>query len=192
MKRPQTPPDGVASSDAGRGVAGSDAASVIDKIASISNMFAHTPLAQLRVRGADFAVFLEKMPGEDQTRPRPRAERPNRVQRAHDSEPGRQFDTIHAEVVGVFHAAPDLPEPGARIEADTVLGFIEALKLRTPVHSGPACVLVAQAIEDGQAVDFGETLFVVDREAGASRAAVAPAAVATPAETIAMVEPPRL
>jgi hypothetical protein len=43
-----------------------------------------------------------------------------------------------------------------------VLGDIEALKLRTPVRAGIAGRFVGQVVEDGQPVDFGETLFVID------------------------------
>jgi len=79
-----------------------------------------------------------------------------------DGEPGRAFDTVSAEVVGVFRAAADLPAQGEFVDADRALGYIEALKLRTPVKAGFDGRLVGQIAEDGQPVDFGETLFVID------------------------------
>lgn len=100
-----------------------------------------------------------------------------------DGEPGRAFDTISAEVVGVFRAAPDLPAQGELVDADRVLGYIEALKVRTPVKAGLEGRLVGQIAEDGQPVDFGETLFVVDS---------GPPEIA-PAEVIPLdIEPPRI
>jgi biotin carboxyl carrier protein len=80
-----------------------------------------------------------------------------------EGEPGRAYDTINAEAVGVFRPAPDVPEFGERVAADRVLGFVEALKLRNPIRAGAPCFFVAQAVEDGQAVEFGEVLFVVER-----------------------------
>jgi biotin carboxyl carrier protein len=85
-------------------------------------------------------------------------------------------------VVGIFNAAPDLPFPGEQVAEDQVLGHIEALKLKHSVRSGGRGVFVAQVAEDGQAVDFGEALFVVDR-------AETPKPAPAPTE---ILEPPRL
>jgi biotin carboxyl carrier protein len=100
-----------------------------------------------------------------------------------NGEPGQSFDTVNAEVVGVFHPAADLPAPGDALKEDTPLGYVEALKLKSPVLSGPPCTFVAQVVEDGQAVEFGQTLFVVDRKKPSEDAAP---------ESIEIPEPPRL
>ncbi len=103
-------------------------------------------------------------------------------------ESGRPYDTISADVVGIFSAAPDLPIPGSAIADDRVLGYVEALKLKHPVRTGGPCVLVSQVAENGQAVDFGEALFVVDR---ASQPAT-PAPQMTAPALVEALEPPRL
>ena len=147
---------------------------------------------QLRVSTPSGSVLLVKSAGRLTAVGPPavfEGHRPGRVPHDYlpDAEPGRAYDTISAEVVGIFHAAPDLPEAGASVQADQVLGYIESLKVRTPVKAGIDGRLVGQAVEDGQPVDFGETLFIID--SGPEEPAPEPA----PEEPIAdMIEPPRI
>jgi acetyl-CoA carboxylase biotin carboxyl carrier protein len=137
---------------------------VTERVAPLARTFAQLPVMQLRVRTAQGMITLVKAAA---TAP-DGAKSAVAVKSAHapkvqEGEPGRPYDTINAEAVGVFRPAPDVPEFGERVEADRVLGFVEALKLRNPVRAGAACYFVAQAVEDGQAVEFGEVLFVVER-----------------------------
>jgi acetyl-CoA carboxylase biotin carboxyl carrier protein len=137
------------------------------RLSAVSEAFAAGPLMQLRVtvRGASFTLVKKGAPDRA-------GQHIEIIDRRHagrlphamltDGEPGRAYETVCADVVGVFHSAPDLPAPGDAIEADRVLGDIEALKLRTPVRAGFAGRFVGQVVEDGQPVDFGETLFVID------------------------------
>lgn len=136
---------------------------VTDRVAPLARTFAQLPVMQLRVRTAQGMITLVKAaPGaaDGAKAPAVKAAHAPKIQ---EGEPGRAYDTINAEAVGVFRPAPDIPEFGERVAADRVLGFVEALKLRNPVRAGAPCYFVAQAVEDGQAVEFGEVLFVVER-----------------------------
>ena len=149
---------------------------------------------QLRVTTDDGSVTLVKA-AETIVVASEAAEEPRRTLRAPhvyvpDGEPGRAYDTVTAEVVGVFHSAPDLPAVGENVEPDRVLGYIEALKLRTPVRAGFAGRLAGQAAEEGQPVDFGETLFVID--SGPREAAPEETPPADTQESLIIAEPPRL
>lgn len=137
---------------------------VTERVAPLARTFAQLPLMQLRVRTAHGMVTLVKATpsvtdGAKATSPAKSTHAP----KIQEGEPGRAYDTINAEAVGIFRPAADVPEFGERVEADRVLGFVEALKLRNPVRAGAPCFFVAQAVEDGQAVEFGEVLFVVER-----------------------------
>ena len=140
---------------------------VTHRLSALSEAFAAGPLMQLRVTVPGASVTLVKARAAGRM---PEAvEAPERRHVAWaphayltDGEPGRAYDTVCSDVVGVFHSAHDLPSPGERVEPDRVLGDIEALKLRTPVRAGIAGRFVGQVAEDGQPVDFGETLFVID------------------------------
>ncbi|HEY5093754.1 MAG TPA: hypothetical protein VII69_01415 [Candidatus Eremiobacteraceae bacterium] len=137
---------------------------VNERVAPLARIFAQLPLMQLRVRTADGMVTLVKAAPSAADGAKPSAApKSSHAPKIQEGEPGRAYDTINAEAVGVFRPAPDVPEFGERVAADRVLGFVEALKLRNPVRAGAPCFFVAQAVEDGQAVEFGEVLFVVER-----------------------------
>jgi 2-amino-4-hydroxy-6-hydroxymethyldihydropteridine diphosphokinase len=74
-----------------------------------------------------------------------------------------RIDTIKADLVGVFHASRPAPVEGEAFDADRDLGYIEALGIRTPVHSMGAGRLVSVAVVDGAAVEYGQPLFAIAR-----------------------------
>ncbi|HME82753.1 MAG TPA: hypothetical protein VKF82_11870 [Candidatus Eremiobacteraceae bacterium] len=159
---------------------------VSERVAPLAKAFASTPLAELRVRTSEGSIRLVKAVDA------PAPERAPAVAKAllrgskqhlmPTVESGHQYDVISADVVGIFSPVAGASSAGERVGEATVLGYIEALKLKHPVRSGGPCVLIAQVAEDGQAVDFGEPLFVVDR----AEAPKAPEPILEP------LEPPRL
>jgi biotin carboxyl carrier protein len=160
---------------------------IAERVAPISRAFASTPLMELHVRSPEGTIRLVKAPESAASgRQHAASKAPHRALKPHltSEESGRPYDVINAEVVGIFSPADDLPAEGERIAGDRVLGSVEALKLKHPVRSGGPCIFIAQVAEEGQAVDFGEALFVVDRgERPAARAQ-------EPAEQL--LEPPRI
>lgn len=181
------------SSDDGKDSASADLLRFVeDRLPELCEAFVQTPLMRISVTTDEGSVTLEKSNGH-MANADVEAVEARRGPRMHDylpdAEPGRAFTTVAADVVGIFHTAPELPEAGADVTPDTVLGFIEALKLRTPVRAGIAGRLVGLVVEDGQPVDFGETLFVIDggpAVAGQSDMASEPGPEPPP------VEPPRI
>ena len=110
--------------------------------------------------------------------------------RVYNGEAGRTYDTINAEVVGIFRDIAEPPTTGDRLEAGRLLGHIEALRLRNEVRCPIDCKLIAQVVVDGQPVDFGEPLFVVD--SGGTPIPQAQPETSSMPETADIVEPPRL
>lgn len=159
---------------------------VSERVAPLAKAFASTPLAELRVRTSEGSIRLVKAaePAAHQRAPAiaKAVLRGVKQQLMPTVESGHPYEVISADVVGIFSPVPGAASPGERVADDIVLGYIEALKLKHPVRSGGPCVLIAQVAEDGQAVDFGEPLFVVDR-------AVTPKA---PEPILETLEPPRL
>jgi biotin carboxyl carrier protein len=158
------------------------------RVAPLAKAFAQTPLMRIRVRTPEGWVTLEKSAHKNPEAARSTAARPGHVPRIQEGEPGRAYDTINAETVGVFRSAPHAAEFGERIDGDRVLGYVEALKLRNPVMATSPCWFVAQAVEDGQAVEFGEVLFVVER----GEAPPQPEAPIPAENGAAAIEPPRI
>ena len=70
---------------------------------------------------------------------------------------------IRAGLPGTFYhapqpGAPPFVEVGALVEADTVVGIIETMKLMTPVHAGVAGIIDAILIENATMVESGVVL----------------------------------
>lgn len=74
---------------------------------------------------------------------------------------------IGAPMVGTFYRAPSPDDPpfaelGARVAAGDPLGMIEVMKLFTTIHAEVAGTLREIGAENGQLVEFGQMLFVID------------------------------
>ena len=75
----------------------------------------------------------------------------------------QRIDTIRADIVGIFRAGRPAPVEGDVLEGDRELGYIEALGIRTPVHSMGAGRLLSVSASDGAPVEYGQPLFTVAR-----------------------------
>ena len=74
-----------------------------------------------------------------------------------------KVDSIRADLVGIFHLSRPAPLEGDAFDSDRELGYIEALGIRTPIHSMGAGRLVSVAVADSAPVEYGQTLFLVAR-----------------------------
>ncbi|HEX7878688.1 MAG TPA: acetyl-CoA carboxylase biotin carboxyl carrier protein, partial [Candidatus Eisenbacteria bacterium] len=73
-------------------------------------------------------------------------------------------------MVGTFYRspAPDADpyiEPGDRIESGQTLCIIEAMKLMNEIQAEVRGKIVRVSVSNGQPVEFGQTLFLVDEKA---------------------------
>lgn len=74
---------------------------------------------------------------------------------------------VFAPMVGTFYARPSPEEPefvavGTRVEVGTPLCMIEVMKLFTTVEATKAGTVTAVLVEDGQMVEYGQPLFVIE------------------------------
>ncbi|NQU42880.1 acetyl-CoA carboxylase biotin carboxyl carrier protein [bacterium] len=74
---------------------------------------------------------------------------------------------IKSPMVGTFYRAPapDAPpyvEEGAEVNSDTVLCIIEAMKLMNEIKAETRGKIVRALVENGQPVEFGQPLFLVE------------------------------
>jgi acetyl-CoA carboxylase biotin carboxyl carrier protein len=78
---------------------------------------------------------------------------------------------VRAPLLGTFYrapkpGAPPFVENGAAVEPDTVVGIIEVMKLMNAVRAGVRGVVRDIRARDGNLVEYGETLLLVEaREA---------------------------
>ena len=73
---------------------------------------------------------------------------------------------IRSPLLGVFYRAPKPGEPafvevGARVEADTVIGIIEVMKLMNTARAGVRGEVVEVLAVNGEMVEHGEVLMLV-------------------------------
>lgn len=77
-------------------------------------------------------------------------------------------DTIDSPIVGSFYRAPapdaaPYVEVGQVVEKGEVICIVEAMKLMNEIESEFRCKILKICKENAQAVEFGDTLFVVER-----------------------------
>jgi biotin carboxyl carrier protein len=80
---------------------------------------------------------------------------------------GRELIPLTAPMLGVFFRSlkpgdPPLAEPGQEIRDDDVVCTIEVLQQRHPVKSGMRGRIKEICVQDGQMVEFKQTLFLLE------------------------------
>jgi len=83
------------------------------------------------------------------------------------SEDSSNYVPIKSPMVGTFYAAPapDKPpfvEVGSHVEPDTIVCLIEAMKVFNEIPAEVSGTIVKILVENGQPVEYGQTLFLVD------------------------------
>lgn len=111
----------------------------------------------VRVRVEDDEGEIELVAGSKAA-----AERADGESRTSEAVPQR-VDAIKADLVGIFRISRPAPVEGELLDGDRELGYIEALGIRTPIHSLGAGRLVSVATSDGDPVEYGQPLFLVAR-----------------------------
>ncbi len=81
--------------------------------------------------------------------------------------PKTNLHEIKSPIVGTFYKAPapdaaPFVEIGSVIQPGTVLCIVEAMKLMNEIESDVSGKIAKVAVENGQAVEYGQTLFLVE------------------------------
>ena len=89
------------------------------------------------------------------------------VREAVADEPDQRLITITSPIVGTFYRAPSpeassFIEIGQKVKKGQVLCLIEAMKLMNEIECEVDGTVVKALVENGQAVEYGEPLFLVD------------------------------
>ncbi len=115
-------------------------------------------------RGASTAATERPAPARaPETEPEPVAQ-PKRAAAKAPGDPG--LVDVPSPLLGVFYRAPKPGEPpfvdvGSKVEADSVIGIIEVMKLMNTVRAGVAGEVADIPGENGALVEYGETLMRV-------------------------------
>jgi 2-amino-4-hydroxy-6-hydroxymethyldihydropteridine diphosphokinase len=128
---------------------------ISERVRALANFLSSGDAVRVRIVRGDDEIEVGRRRHAD----RPRAANDRTIA---DATPAR-FDTIKADLVGVFHLSRPAPSEGQTFDGDRELGYIEALGIRTPVHSMGAGRLVRIAATDESPVEYGQPLFSIAR-----------------------------
>ncbi len=81
-------------------------------------------------------------------------------------------EEVVAPLLGMFQAGPEPGAPafvkrGSMVQADTTIGFIRVMHDLTPVKAGLRGTVMDVLVQDGQFVEFGQSLLRVSTGSGA-------------------------
>jgi acetyl-CoA carboxylase biotin carboxyl carrier protein len=82
--------------------------------------------------------------------------------------PPAQYHEIKSPIVGTFYRSPapdaaPFVQVGTTVESGTVLCIVEAMKLMNEIESDVAGKIVKIMVENGQPVEYDQTLFLVEK-----------------------------
>ena len=74
---------------------------------------------------------------------------------------------VKSPMVGTFYRAPEpgakpFVEVGARVTAESLVGIVEVMKLMNSIPAGQAGVVTHILVEDGEPVQYGQVLVVIE------------------------------
>ena len=131
---------------------------LVERIAGVARVLASTDLVRVRVeRGTDEIEVARR-----RNQPADIPDVPDDLEASLASVPQR-LDVIKADLVGVFHLSRPATAEGDLLEADRELAHIEALGIRHPVRSLGGGRVVSIKRAEGEAVEYGQPLFEIDR-----------------------------
>lgn len=143
----------------------------------ISRMFKDLGLSEMTVKDGDFEISLKKAEPENEAAPSPAQSSsgvpsgktdPDRKARgaAEMEMPGSK---VTAPLPGIFcgsesEGGDPYVKVGDHVEADTVVCAIEAMKMFNTVKAGVSGKISKVCAENGDMVEFGQPLFVIEEE----------------------------
>jgi acetyl-CoA carboxylase biotin carboxyl carrier protein len=122
----------------------------------ISRHPAGVPVA---IQGSPFAAFAPPAASPPAAAPSTSA--------AEAPEPAPEGHVITSPMVGTFYRSPTpgakpFADVGQRVSVGDTLCIIEAMKMMNQIEADKAGVIKAILVENGQPVEFGQPLFVID------------------------------
>jgi len=133
---------------------------------ALAGALAESGFARVRIRDGETEIELRRAAGSAGARALAPAAAADGV--AGEREPVREpaaraADVIASEVVGIVRFLRPPVIEGQEVEADRDLGYVETLGIRNAVRTRGPGRMGAILVTDGQAVEYGQPLFTVER-----------------------------
>ena len=155
-----------------------------DDVIRILRLIDEAPVGRVNIQLGDFKLEVTKgeglrfpsaaapAPAAGPAAPIPAAEPQPAVQEksALPLAPGdEKLPKITAPILGTFYrrpqpGVPPYVEEGSLVQEDTTVGLIEVMKLFNPVKAGRSGRIHKICVENGELVEYGQTLFLLQPE----------------------------
>jgi biotin carboxyl carrier protein len=79
-----------------------------------------------------------------------------------EAEPAAERHVVRAGMVGIYRAPKKQLRPGDVVAEESVLGNIDSMRILNPIVAHQSGYVVTTLVEDGDAVEYGQELFILD------------------------------
>ncbi|EAI7247902.1 acetyl-CoA carboxylase biotin carboxyl carrier protein [Campylobacter lari] len=145
-----------------------------EEIKELMQLFAEASISKIKIKEQDgFEIELEKdlcceLPAPAPVAPAPQPINVNVVNETKASSSSSNKPTINSPMVGTFYQAPSpgaapFAKAGQTIKKGNTIAIIEAMKIMNEIEAEYDCRIVEVLVADGQPVEFGMPLFVVEK-----------------------------
>lgn len=142
----------------------------LDEIRQLLELLKNTDITELQIErdGAKIRIKREKFISSWEIPSPVKPAAPSEAKEAkEETAEAQRVVTITSPIVGIFHRspAPETPhfvEAGAAVKKGQVLCIIEAMKLMNEIESDVDGVVSKILVENGQPVEYGEPLFLIE------------------------------
>ncbi len=145
-----------------------------DEIKELVDMFSAANIGKIKIKNADFEITLEKYNEAPVQQPIPQVcppTNPINVSVVNEAKPTPKASadkTINSPMVGTFYQAPSpgaspFVKVGQNVKKGDTICIIEAMKIMNEIEAEFDCRIVEKLVEDGQPVEFGMSLYAVEK-----------------------------
>ncbi len=146
-----------------------------EEIKDLLDLFAETNISKIKIKDkSGFEIELEKDSHKapqntaPQVNPAPQPINVNVVNEAQHSSHSNNNPSINSPMVGTFYQAPSpgaapFVKAGSVVKKGDTIAIIEAMKIMNELEADFNCRIIEVLVADGQPVEFGMPLFVVEK-----------------------------
>ncbi len=151
----------------------------IRKVKKLIELLEESEVAEIEIHEGEESVRISRQTQQTMAAPTVIQAAPQQIVPAAAPAPAAAAEPVAAEpvmpdghnvtspMVGTFYEAPSpgakpFVDVGQQVNAGDTLCIIEAMKMLNQIEADKSGVIKAKLVENGQPVEFGQTLFVID------------------------------
>lgn len=142
-----------------------------EEIKELVDMFSAANIGKIKIKDADFEITLEKHCEAQAPIQACPPTNPINVSVVNEAKPAPKptvDNTIDSPMVGTFYQAPSpgaspFVKVGQSVKKGDTICIVEAMKIMNEIEAEFDCRIVEKLVEDGQPVEYGMSLYVVEK-----------------------------